>query len=166
MFEHWPFLTCINNSLYSNLYCLVRFWLEKIAWSSCTLNTYYLTSLRFINDISLMNLSNRLSGLLYIFRILFFSFVWSYSPNLSFKYSTFQSFLFRSQTPSVNSRSVWDCKGRNLFSIRKLFVKLFFLFLTADQSTKRDTNLYSQQFKSTFSLSLSPFPFFRTGLQK
>jgi hypothetical protein len=94
-----------------------------------------------INDISLMNLSNHLTDLLYIssYPILQFRLVlFAQSP---FKIINVSIFLFRLQTPSVNSRSVWDCKGRNLFSISKLFCKTFFFFPQQHKTPESNTNL-------------------------
>ena len=94
-----------------------------------------------------MNFSNRLTGLLYISSSPVLQFLLVLFVQHQFQTSTFQSFLFRQQTPSGNSRSVWDCKGRNLFSIVKLFFKNFFSF-------------YFQQIKST---SLYLFPCFSSS---
>jgi hypothetical protein len=63
-------------------------------------DSYYLTSLRFINDISLMNFSNRLAGLLYIssFRFLCFVQVLMFLVSVSIT-ATFQSCYSYYQTP-------------------------------------------------------------------
>ncbi|WP_221271016.1 hypothetical protein, partial [Pedobacter sp. AK017] len=75
-----------------------------------------------------MNFSNRLTGLLYISSLPFFSFGLVLLFQISVSNLSASIFFI----PLINSADqapcVWDCKGRNLFSIVKLFLKLFFLF--------------------------------------
>lgn len=84
----------------------------------------------FINDISLMNFSNRLTGLLsYIssYPILCFSLVLFVQISVSNnqRFNLFYSVIkLRLITPRI-----WDCKGRNLFGICKIyFLNLLFFF--------------------------------------
>ena len=98
-----------------------------------------------INDISLMNLSNHLTDLLYI----------SSYPNLCFNQvlffqvsvSNLQRFnlFYLYQTPFSKSPFCWDCKGKNLFNIVKLFFKSFFLLSPGLlPGSQRDNNSYTQ----------------------
>ncbi|WP_205943315.1 hypothetical protein, partial [Pedobacter frigoris] len=101
----------------------------------------------------------------------FFSLSWSFRPDSVSKNLLFQSCVFRYQTPFGNSRSVWDCKGRNLFIIVKLFLKLFFFLFfmlfkattaEADPKTKETFPISTTFQKPAFRLSL----FLRSGVQK
>ncbi len=122
---------------------------------SCTLKSYLFASLRCINDISLMNFpAVPLGGLLYVAmsrsasrRSLLFR--WSARP-----LHCFNLFYPSSQHPLVNSRFVWDCKGRKLFQTCKLFFIFFRSFLFFSKTSAVPCSPY---FKSPSPSSHSPF---------
>ena len=124
MFEHWPFLTCIVKIiLYSLFVCQYR--LEKltrfmyfervliypVAFYKWHLFNELLGTYLTAADIC-CNTLDRLKGL---------------NVPLWLSSALFQSCLFVCQHPLANfSRFCWDCKGRNLFVIVKLFIFYFF----------------------------------------
>jgi hypothetical protein len=92
-------------------------------------DSYYLTSLRFINDISLMNFSNRLAGLLYIssFRFLCFVQVLMFLVSVSIT-ATFQSCYSYYQTP-FDKPVLFGIAKVEIFLVVAKFFKTFFLFI-------------------------------------
>ena len=118
----------------------------------------------FVNDISLMNFSNRLAGLLYMLQLLSFPFpLVLYPPGFCSGIPSFQSCLSLNKLRLLNSPFVWDCKGRNLFVIVKLFC---FYFFKAFKPQKPVCSTSTAIFQNLFTLSFSLFPFLRSGLQK
>ena len=85
----------------------------------------------FINDISLMNFSNRLTGLLFIYlRILSSVSAWSYSSRSQFQIINVSIFLlFRYQTPSDNSPYLGLQRQKSFWYLQNLFSKSLVLFL-------------------------------------
>lgn len=123
-----------------------------------------------------MNLSNPLTVLLLYFFVsnplLLPGLV---RPGFSFRSSTFQSCYSVTPAPLGNPRSVWDCKGRNLFVFVKPFLKTFFPFflrrfqkqqLHKQTKNQNRQNLSLQHLKTLLRLHLNPPIFLRSGLQK
>jgi hypothetical protein len=114
-----------------------------------------------------MNLSNLLAVLLYISSFPILQFQPSLIlPDLCFKSSTFQSCYSVTELRSVTP-VLFGIAKVEIFLLLSSFLFLFFAFLFPKLlNFPNDNNLYFQLLKSTFSSSLSLFPFLRSGMQK
>ena len=86
----------------------------------------------FINDISLMNFSAPPRGSPSYMLQCYFSYVFpSLSCLVCLTYlALFQSYFIRLLTSANQLPVCWDCKGKNLFNVVKLFFAFFFLFFS------------------------------------
>lgn len=149
------------------MYCLIEINSKIIALVSCTLNQHFLTSLRYkwhlFNE--LIGISSRFS-LLYLINMIPVFLQGLYHPRICLKSHPF-NLCYTYQTPSGKSPFCWDCKGKNLFDL----VKLFLIFFLKSFKTLKQTTQQSQSLPQLINVLIPnypnpSYPSLRSGLQK